>query len=218
MISTYLKSILTLPLLAGLLSPQTPKTQALLMAMSTNAKQMAPYQWKQKTTVIRKGKSLDPIIEELRVDATGHLQRITLAKPEERKMGPLRAKKVADIKESVQEVMQLARRYANPQQLSQAIQRGDIWEGQGKLRVQARSLILPIDEMTMFVNGATYLATRIDFKTQHESGPVAIAIDYEQLPNGPSMMVRMTVQIPGEDVVVNVESYGFVRLAVSNFP
>lgn len=218
MITKCLTTILTMPLLAGGLSAQTPKAQALLMAMSANSKQMTPYQWKQKITVIRKGTALDPTIEELRFDATGQLQRTTLVRPEEKKMGPLRARKVADVKESVQEVMQLARSYAHPRQLSQAIQKGDIWEGQGRLRVQARSLILPADEMTMLVNGSTYLASRIDFRTQHEGSPVAIAIDYEQLPNGPSMMTRMTVQIPGEDVVVNVESYGFVRLAASNIP
>jgi hypothetical protein len=47
---------------------------------------------------------------------------------------------------------------------------------------------------------------------------VAIAIDYQQMPNGPSVMARMTVQIPEEHVVVNVESYDFVRLAAANIP
>ena len=218
MITKRLTTILTIPLLAGGLLAQSQKTQALLMAMSANTKQMAAYQWKQKITVIRKGTPLEPLIEELRFDASGQLQRTTLVKPEEKKLGPIRARKTAELKDSVQEVMQLARSYAHPRQLSQAIQKGDIWEGQGKLRVQARSLILPADEMTMLVNGSTYLATRVDFKTEHKGSPVAIAIDYEQLPNGPSMMGRMTVQIPKEDIVVNVESYGFVRLAAMAIP
>jgi len=213
MINKSLMTALTIPLLAVALSGQGPKTQALLMAMGANGKQMVSYQWKQKITVFRKGNPLEPTIEELRFDATGQLHRMTIAKPEEKRMGPLRARKAAETKESVQEVMQLARRYASPQQLSQAIQKGEIWEGQGRLRVQARSVILPMDEMLMVVNGATFLATRIDFKTQHEGSPVAIAIDYEQFPNGPSMMTRMTVQIPKEDIVVNVESFDFVRLA-----
>jgi hypothetical protein len=131
-------------------------------------------------------------------------------------MGPLRARKAADVKDSVMEVMNLARQYANPRQLSQAVQKGEIWQGQGQLRVQARSIILPMDEMTMVVNGSTYLATRIDFRTQHEGSPVAIAIDYEQFPNGPSMMTGMTVQIPKEDIVVNLESFDFLRLAGAN--
>ena len=212
-IKKHFASILSLSLLAGGLLAQSPKTQALLMAMGANAKQMTPYQWKQKITILRKGIPTGTVLEEIRFDGAGQPKRITLAKPEERPMGPLRVRKAAEVKESVQEVMQLAGRYASPQLLSQAIQRGEIWEGRGTLRVQARSLILPADEMMMLVNGATYLASRIDIKTQHEGSPVAISIDCQQLPGGPSMMARMTVQIPGEDIVVNVESFDFARLS-----
>lgn len=207
---------LMISLLAGALQAQAPKTTALLMALRANGKHMMSYQWKQKITVIRKGTPSEPMIEELRFDETGQLQRIVLVKPEQKRMGPLRARKAAEVRESVQEVMQLARRYTSPQQLSQAIQKGEIWEGQGSLRVQARYLVLPVDEMVMAVSSASYLATRIDFKTQHEGSPVAIAVDYQQFPNGPNMMTRMTVQIPKEDIVVNVESFDFVRLAGPN--
>src|SRR5262245_622716 len=68
--------------------------------------------------------------------------------------------------------------------------------------------------MTILLDGATYLATRIDVKTQHEGSPVVMAIDYQKVPNGPSTMARMMVQIPKEDIVVNVESFDFRRLAV----
>ena len=213
MTNKHFASIVMIALLPGILAAQAPKTQALLMAMGANGKQMAPYQWKQKTTVIRKGMPIGTFIEELRFDASGQLQRITLSKPEEKKMGPLKARKVAEVKDDVQDVMRLAGRYVSPPQLSQAIQKGEVWEGQGTLRVQSRSLILPIDEMTMVVSGASYLPIRADFKTQYESSPVAIAVDYQQLPNGPNMMARMTVQIPKDDIVVNVESFDFVRLA-----
>src|SRR5262245_31778967 len=216
MIKKSLITVMITPLLASALSAQAAKTQAMLMAMRANGKQMAPYQWKQRITVNRNGISSGTIIEEIRFDATGQLQRVTLAKPEEKRMGPLRARKAAEIKDSVQEVMQLAGQYASPQQLSQAIQKGEIWEGRGALRVQARSLILQTDEMTMLVDAATYLASRIDIKTEHEGSPVNIGFDYQKLPNGPSMMTRMTAQIIKEGVVVNVESFDFVRLAVPN--
>lgn len=183
------------------------------MAFGANSKHVVAYQWKQKTTIIRKGNPTGFKLEEVRFDPGGQPHWMTLDKSEERRMGPFMARKAAAIKDDVQEVMQLAARYANPREISQAIRRGEIWEGQGTLRVQARSLILPADEMMMVVNSATYLPVRADFKTQHEGSPVAIAIDYERLPNGPSMIARMTVQIPHDNIVVNVESYDFVRLA-----
>jgi hypothetical protein len=213
-----LKSILAIPLLGGVVFAQAPKTQALLMAMGANGKQMAGYQWKQKTTIIRNGNPVAFRLEEVRFDAGGQPQRITISQSEPKKMGPLKAHKASEIKDDVQEVMQLAGIYANPQQLARAIQKGEIWEGPATLRVQSRAVILPIDELTISVNGSTYLATRLDVKSQHEGKPVSIAIDYKQLPNGPNMMARMTVQIPGDNVIVNVESFDFVRLVSSNLP
>ena len=89
MIHKTFATILAIPLLTGVLCAQAPQTQALLMAMGANGKQMMSYQWKQKTTVIRKGNPLEPMIDELRFDASGQIQRITLVKPEEKRMGPL---------------------------------------------------------------------------------------------------------------------------------
>jgi len=212
------KAVLSMSLLCGLLSAQSPKTQAILMSIGANSKQMVAYQWKQKITVYRHGNPSAPIIEEIRFDITGQPQRITLAKPEEKRMGPLRARKAAEIKEDVQDVMQLARRYSSPQQVADAIRRGEIWEGQGALRVQSRSVVIPLDELTIAVNGSTYLPARMDVKTQYEGAPITIAIDYDHLASGPSMMSRMTVQIPKDGIVVNVESFDFVRLAGSAAP
>lgn len=204
--------------LAGFAAAQTQKTQGLLMALGANAKQSVAYQWKQKTTIIRKGTPTAQRLDEVRFDASGQMQRITLVQPEEKKMGPLKARKVASVKEDIQEVMQLAGRYADPRQMSEAIKKGELWEGQGSIRLQARAMVLPMDEVSVTFNASTFLPTRADIKTQHEGGPVAIALDYRQLPNGPNMLTRMTVQIPGESIVVNVESFDYVRLANPNNP
>lgn len=211
-------ALLVIPVLAGVASGQGTGKQALLLALKGNGKQTMAYQWKQKVTAYRKGNPSGPMIEEIRFDASGQMHRITLSKPEEKRMGPLRAHKAAEIKEDVQEVMRLAGRYASPQLIGEAIQRGELWEGQGTYRVQARSAVLPNDELTLLVNGASCLPTRMDVKTQHEGAPVTIAIDYQQLAGGPSMMTRMTVQIPKDGIVVNVESFDFVRLAAPSMP
>jgi hypothetical protein len=38
-------------------------------------------------------------------------------------------------------------------------------------------------------------------------------MDYQKIPGGPSVMTRMTVQVPKDNIIVNVESFDFVRLA-----
>jgi hypothetical protein len=214
MFTQTLKTTLILPVLASVLLAEAPsKNQAVLMAMAANGKQVVTYRWMQKTTVFRKGNPTGTKVDEVRFDANGQPHRITISMPEEKRVGPLMARKVADVKNTVHETMQLAMRYASPQELGQAIRTGEMWEGQGTLRLRSRGVIRPLDEMTAVINTRTFLPARIDIKTQNDGSPVIIAIDYEQLPNGPSVMTRMTVQIPDDDLVVRVESFDFLRLA-----
>jgi len=210
--------VLTFCLAAGTLLAQAPQTRALLMALSTNSKQVIAYQWKQKTTIARKGSPAGFKIDEIRFDAMGQPQRLTLLQPEARHMGPLRAHKAAEVKSAVEDVMRLAARYANPQEVALAIQKGEIWEGQGGLRIHSRAVLLPIDDMTILASSRNYLPFRMECRTRYEGSPVTITVDYQQLPNGPNMMMHMNVQIPAEQVVVDVESFDFMRLAGSIAP
>lgn len=212
------KTFTTLIVLAGSILSAAPlsteaKRQAMGMAHAANAKQSAAYMWKQRLTVVRKGEAMEPLVQEIRIDASGQPIRSVIAKPEEKRMGPLRARKVTEIKESIEETMQLAFRYASPQSVGAALRRGEIWEGPSGVRVLAHPAIVPADEMEVHLSATSLLAARIEIKSFHEGNPVRIAIVYEQFPNGPSMMRRMTVRMPEQDIVVNVESFDFVRLA-----
>jgi len=208
----------TFAVFGGLLFAQTPRAQALVMALGANGKQMMAYQWKQRITVWRNGRQAAFRVEEIRFDAIGQPQRITISQSAQKRMGPLVAHKAAEIRDDVQEVMQLAARYTNPQRLAEAIQQGEIWEGATGLRVHARSVMMPGDDLTMNVNSVTSLATQVEIRSQHEGRPVTIAVEYQQLPSGPAMPARMTVQIPADNIVVNVDSFDFVRLASSYLP
>jgi hypothetical protein len=213
-----LMAALVIPVLASSLAAQQPKAQALLMALGTNSKQLPAYQWKQKSTVVRKGSPVGFTIEEVRIDSGGKPQRLVIAKSEEKRLGPIAARKAESIKDSVQSAMRLVAGYANPQELADAIRKGELWEGPTGMRARARGVILPTDEVTIDLNAATYLISTVEVKTTHDGDPVLAFIRYQPLPNGPNMLMRMSVQVPGEDVVVQVESYDFVRLAASIVP
>src|ERR687883_174589 len=91
MTTKCLTTILTGALLGGALLAQTPKAKALLTALGANGRQMASYQWKQRTTVSRNGRQAGFRLEEVRFDAGGPPQRVTLSPSEQKRMGPLRA-------------------------------------------------------------------------------------------------------------------------------
>lgn len=184
----------------------------LLLAMAANAKQVVQYEWKQRITVTRKGKPSQPIIDQVRFDSTGTMQRTTISAPQPQQ-GGIRGRVVAGVKENVKEIMELAGRYNKPQQMVAAINKSQISEpaGASTIRLQAHDVVNPGDAMTMLANSATHLATHIDIQTEYDGGPMTIAQDYSPVSGGPNVMKTMKVSVPGKDLVVNVESYDYAR-------
>src|SRR5689334_2440430 len=56
-----------------------------LVAMGANAKRVVQYEWKQRITVVRKGKPAEPVVDQVRFDSTGQMQRTTISAPPEQK-------------------------------------------------------------------------------------------------------------------------------------
>ena len=188
--------------------------------MAANAKGVAQYEWKQRITVIRKGNPSEPMIEQVRFDASGQMQRTTISAPEQKEMRGLRGKIAAGVREDVKEIMELAARYNKPQQMAAAIKQARISQPPGgdTIRLEANHLIESTDSVTMLVNGRTHLATHVDIETDYKDGPMIIAQDYAPLPDGPNVMKSMRVSAPKKDLVVNVDSYDYVRQSAASRP
>lgn len=200
---------------------QTPVTSDnLLAAMSMNAKRVVQYEWKQRVTVIRRGNASEPMINQIRFDSTGQIQRTTISAPDQKQMGGIRGKVAAGVKENVKNIMELAASYNKPQQMMEAVKKAGISQpaGAGTVRLQASALIKPTDSMTMLVGATTHLATHVDIRTDYEGGPMTIAQDYSPIPDGPNMMKTMKVSVPQKDIVVDVDSYDFTRQSASSKP
>jgi hypothetical protein len=199
----------TISLLAQM--PVTNRT--ILLAMAMNAKKMTQYQWKQRVNVVRKGNPSEPIIEQIRFDSTGQMQRTTISAPEQKEMRGVRGRIAAGVKENVKEIMQLAASYNKPQQMMEAVKKAQISPSSngGPIQLRATGLIKPTDSMTMLLNPATHLATHLDINTDYDGGPMTIAQDYSPLPGGPNVMRSMKVSVPNKNIVVNVGSYDYTR-------
>jgi hypothetical protein len=195
------------------LSAQIPGTTGkLLLAMAANAKRVTQYEWKQRITVVRKGKPAEPVIDQVRFDSSGKLQRTTISAPPA--MSGIRGRIQAGVKENVQEIMELAGRYNKPQQMLEFIKKAQVTQtssGPGFLRLQANDLIKPGDATTMLVDPRTHLAAHVDIKTDYDGGPMTVAQDYGPIPGGPNMMKSMNVSVPHKDLTIKVESYDFAQ-------
>ena len=199
------------PLLA-----EMANSRIILLAMGMNVKQMVQYEWKQRATVIRKGTPSEPMVDQVRFDSSGQMQRTTISAPQQKQMGGIRGRVAAGVKENVKDIMELAGSYNKPQQMMAAVKKAEISPGpSGMTRLQAGNLIQSTDSMTMLVNSATHLASHLDIRTTYEGGPMTIAQDYSPVPDGPNVMKNMRVSVPQKGLVVNVDSYDFVRQSAS---
>jgi hypothetical protein len=199
--------------MSTLLAQNSVDSRKLLLPMAVNAKRMMHYEWKQRITVVRKGQPSQPVINQVRFDSTGQMQRTTLSAPEQKQMRGLRGRVAAGVKEDVKQIMELAGSYNKPQQMMEAVKKAQISQAPDgdTIRVQANNLIKPSDSMTMLVNAATHLAKHIDISTDYEGDPMTIAQDYAPVPGGPNVMKSMKVSVPRKNLVVNVDSYDFVE-------
>ncbi|HEX4169538.1 MAG TPA: hypothetical protein VHZ55_29090 [Bryobacteraceae bacterium] len=187
--------------------------RAILLAMGMNAKKVVQYEWKQRVTVIRKGNPSEPMIDQVRFDSTGQMQRTPISVPPQKQMSGIRGRVAANVKENVKGIMELAGAYNKPQQMMSAVQKAQVSRapGGGMTELRASSLIQPSDSMTMLLNSATHLASHIDIRTTYHGDPMTIAQDYSELPDGPNVMKSMRVSVPRKDLAVNVDSYDFAR-------
>jgi len=196
--------------LTTLFAQMSGESTRLLVAMGANAKRVVQYEWKQRITVVRKGKPAEPVVDQVRFDSTGQMQRTTISAPPEQKRG-VRVRIAAGVKEDVKDIMSLAGSYNKPQQMIEAVKKAEISQTPSTIRLKANNVIKPSDSMIMLVNSATHLATRVDINTDYEGGPMTITQEYGRIPGGPNMMKSMRVSVPGKDLVVNVASYDFVQ-------
>jgi hypothetical protein len=187
----------------------------LLAAMAMNAQQMKQYEWKQRVTVFRNGKPSEPMINQVRFDSSGKMERTTISAPPQQ-TGGIRGRIAAKTRDEVKGIMEQVGEYNKPQEIVEAVKKGNISESGGGSRVQAAGLIQPTDLMTILIDPATHHARHIDVQTTYEGGPMTIAQDYSPVPGGPNVMKSMKVSVPQKNLAIDVESYDFVRQTASN--
>jgi hypothetical protein len=73
--------------LTTLFAQMSGESAKLLLAMGANAKRVVQYEWKQRITVVRKGRPAEPVVDQVRFDSTGQMQRTTISAPAQEKRG-----------------------------------------------------------------------------------------------------------------------------------
>jgi hypothetical protein len=210
-----LAAAISIPCLAVQISATT---DTLLLAMASNSKRVMQYEWKQRVTVVRKGKPAEPVIDQVHFDSTGKMQRTTISAPPA--MSGIKGKIAAGVKENVKAIMEIVARYNKPLQMVEAVKKSQVSQATGvnTLRLEVKNLIDSGDTVTMLVDASTHLASHVDITTDYDGGPLTISQDYARLPSGPNVMKEMKVAAPKKELAINVDSYDYTQQTAEGNP
>jgi hypothetical protein len=194
-----------------------------------NQAALRQYSWKNRTELIVDGETRQVRLEQVRYDIDGRLQKTVIgggqaameSEAGRRGGGPLKTRivtrKKAEFREMLAELAALADSYAHPpaDRMQAFATRAVMTEGQGietgSARIHGRDLMAAGDEMTIWIEPATFALRRIEIAASHEGHPVRITTDYRNIESGPTYPARSIVRDPEEHVEIVIETFDYVR-------
>jgi len=230
-----LLAILFMAGLSGSLAAQTPtedpkaalqaRVAALKESMAKNQKALAQYTWKQKTEMIMDGEVKSTTIDQIKIGPDGQQQKTTISAPEKKeepkkkgRRGGGRAKqkiiekKTAEIKEYVNQLMNLSKLYMkpDPEKLRKSAQSGnaslsdgdDVILGFEDYHKEGDSLEISLSKANQAMNhlkATTYLEDAED--------QVKLALVFSVLSDGTSYLSTMQIDASKKKLSLKVSSY-----------
>jgi hypothetical protein len=201
-----------------------------LQAQKANARALREYTWKSRTELALKGETMRVLLEQVRFDIDGQLQKTPIGGSPDgpdptaargRAGGPVRqrvvARKRSEFKDLLDELAALAGSYAHLSQdrLDAFARRAVVSAGAGietgSLRLQGSDVVVPGDAMTVWVDPATFNMRRVTIATMFEMKPVELVADYRSLGNGVTYQARTALRYPDRQIEITVETFEYVQ-------
>jgi hypothetical protein len=228
-----LAPVVTLILLTGLLSAQSPsaptalqqKMQALQQASLQNEEKLHAYQWIESTTVTVNGSPKPPKQSLCRYTPEGALAKTPISPPQQAPQpsgGPLRRhmleKKIGEVQEDAAEVRALAALYLpmKPRSLKQALEthRVDFEHG----GASGDTLIIndyakPGDQLALELDPVTMRLRRITVRSYFSSPKEVLtaSVDFASLEDGTTYPGTTTINAPSRKLGITTVSSNFTR-------
>ena len=189
-------------------------------AAQANALALRQYEWKLRTEVQRKGETKNVQVALVKFDSNGQKQVTVISKspePDLPKFGlrkVIAEKKVREFRETVQQLGDLARSYAElaPDQMQRFMASATVTPEvttEGKLvRAEGRNVLHSGDSMTIWTDATSRKQRRVQIQTMFDKKPVVIVSEFHDLPQGgPSFMAVSRVSYDDGAVVIVTENF-----------
>ena len=194
-------------------------------AAQANALALRQYEWKLRTEVQRKGETKNVQVASVKFDSNGQKQVTVISKspePDLPKFGMRKAiaqKKVAEFRETVQQLGDLARSYAelSPEQMHRFMASASLTTeatAEAKLvRAEGRNVLHAGDSMMIWTDATSRKQRRVEIKTIFDKKPVVIVSEFKDLPQGgPTFMAVSRVSYDDGAVLVITENLDHQRV------
>jgi len=190
-------------------------------AQKQNGAAQRRYTWMSRTELLLKGESKNVKVESVHYNNQGQLEKTVVESAPEQDPGggPLKkrivAKKKAEFKELMEGLGGLAQSYAHlsPEQMQALAQSASISQGQGEmqgtLRIQGTDVVVQGDTMTLWVDPQTFLFRQVQIDSIYDEKPMKLDVEYQDLPQGPTVSARTTLDYPDKKVRVLIENYDY---------
>ena len=201
--------------LSALPTPAQTKTNTASSPAQANAAALRQYQWKLRTEVQRNGETKSVQVALVRFDANGQMQTTPISKtpePDLPKFGLRKAiaeKKFKEFKETVQQLGDLARAYANlpPEQMKAFMATATItpeMSGEQKLiRAEGHDVFQNGDVMTVWLDAVSRKQRRVEIQAAYDHKPVRIVSEFRDLPQGgPTYLATSQVAYDNGEIVI----------------
>ncbi len=216
--------LIVLMLLAALFAAAQDPAQLKEMfahAQQQNAQALKQYTWKSRNQVNKNGESKSTQVFLMRYDGGGNLQKSQIggsappAMPKGPILGRIAEKKKEDFLEMIQALQEQVKAYSHlsPAKMQAFLASATINArlDQGIVQIQSGNILQPGDSMSIWLDAKTRKQRRVEINTFLERSPVKVAIEFSELPGGPTYMARTVVDYPKESLQLVTENFEYER-------
>lgn len=193
------------------------RREAMAKAVADNARALRDLNWKTRTRLQVDGEVALLLEHRVRHDENGDRQRTLVhsGRPSSTRMGGDTTETDTETAALTDTINQLVAAYTVPPAgmmerfLQDALPvEGDTTEP-GAQCLRGSGFLMPEDGLTVWISPNSHDFKRLHFDALLEGAPVSGVVKYRNLPNGPFYPAHTSVRLPGRNIQMTVEHYGY---------
>jgi hypothetical protein len=192
-------------------------------AQQKNIDTLKTYSWKTRTEISENENPMLTTLIQARFDADGKLQHTTISSEShvEKKRGikgKKQKQKLEELGQLIEKVVSLQVSYISMSkgQMVDFFEKATFEEGTGEMegmkKIHAKGVLVPNDELTVWVDPSTGLKRKLTIKTPLDEETIVDGSIYcNAIKDGPTTASLSVLTIPSQGISIKIESFDFIK-------